>query len=200
MDELNQALQVAISTGTTTVALDSSLKPSVNKLHLVRGSKLDTVSIPRSAAPKDLSTSIGTGNVAESTADLWREMEVLIKAGGDAAKVLQTCTSNPAQTLGLKKGSLDAGMDADFILFKHDKSLKQLMLTAPVQTPLIASFAGGFPLWMESDFEQKWQSANIAVYAVTGAAPVDMAVSCEFDSIESALVDFGNLSTPTYLL
>jgi len=188
-EELNQALGVAISTGTTSIALESSFQPSIDKVHFLPAK--GAVSIPRESLPTDLNTCLGTGNVQESTADLWREMEVLLRAGHEPLAVLQTCTTNPARKFGLQKGALEPGMDADFVLFRHDKSLKQLMLTAPVQTPLVASFVSGTPLWMESEFAQSWQAANIAVYATSGVAPVDMDASCEFDSIESALADFG---------
>ena len=188
---------MAKSTGTSIVCLESRLKPSgTEKIQILPFQSNVVVHCPRSE-PDGLikqDTSIGSGNIENTVPDLWREMEVLIKRGLDAMTVLATCTSNPAKRLGLNKGNLNPGTDADFILLSciGDKSLANIISTAPYQTPLVASFVGGLPVWMDPEFSNKWQSANIALYSSNGVTSVEtLNGTYEFDSIESALDDFG---------
>lgn len=76
---------------------------------------------------KDSTALTETGNLAGSTLTLFECVKTAIKMGIREESAFKMATENPAKLMGLNKGKIEIGYDADFILIDNELNLKAVV-------------------------------------------------------------------------
>ena len=72
---------------------------------------------------KDRTARTLTGNLAGSTSSLFDCVRTAISFGIPEEDAVQMASENPARSMGLNKGIIEVGYDADFIIVDNDFNL-----------------------------------------------------------------------------
>ena len=81
---------------------------------------------------KDGKTSLADGTIAGSTTMLLGCVKRAIEFGIPEDEAVKMATENPARLMGLSKGKIEVGYDADFILVDDDFNLKKVIVRGEV--------------------------------------------------------------------
>ena len=79
----------------------------------------------------------GTETIAGSTTNLYKELNKFMKFTGKSLKnAVLTVTKNPAECVGIynKKGSVEAGKDADFVILDKAGAIKEVYVNGEIVT------------------------------------------------------------------
>lgn len=86
---------------------------------------------------KDNLARLADGTIAASVSNIYEEFKNLLSFGIAEKAALKACTINPAKSAGLETqiGSLQAGKDADLVVFDSDWNIKNVMLKGVFTQP-----------------------------------------------------------------